>query len=985
RSAVKPKITISKFALSVDQGKDETAYEARGTAKARKSDREVTSRSVSKTLSGFARKSWISGSRSPSPGTRSGQDIVQDGATLDVQAKGLSISSPKLSQVDKTEEKGEVARSPSRRGTVSSKKTRRPLSAFLQKSTAETTLPRSPSLTSLRKSLSGDKLRSLDKSLPSSERIPPMPRSMSTERLQSIGFDTSKRKDELWSAFRALDGDFQKFKSKSSALKANIVRSSLLPFLRSYAHHQSNKVLRPEDLDRRINILNKWWTGLLEVLNGRNNQTISGTDRPILLEGMAGIMVRPEWRLPPSPFASSFDRLQHIPLKSRSTTSLESTASEFLTESIHHNVRNMFVQNLLAQMAFVVDRMSLRNAAASLVAFCGKAAAYAFFFCPGVADILVRLWATPFDKLRHVLEEYGIPRNTDLRSSSNATVSEFPPCLHPLAFTSLRSTKTYLRRQPPLPLGAASIPWHGHWLARWCGRDSDLFFVFTKYYHILLSEFSSADTGRQERVCAPGLIMVHAQILTLLDSTIHRQTGQPPSSIPHSPSSVTFDDMLAGPDASAAALPLPPASVIRSMSENRLIILLRDFLSEQSSDFDSARRTFAEAFSDLLKAAARRTSLFDHNACFTLCDLMEEAVAILARYHHATDSLSSLLDWSFWLDVSKLMVASQNSMTKIRLFAFLYGVWKIITTDEQRKRDLCLGWLLNEDCFLEHFNHWCPMVRAYFMRLLCWRLGRYDGEASELDIHLAPDGMFLPLEVVVPPSSSTQPTAYERYSSLDTLSLFDRRSSSGKGPSTISSDSEISSSAGKKRWGLLKNMIPFSTPGGDRARIKSVSHPSTQDDADQTRSNLSSYADTTIKDGQTSDGSPNELSGIDEVPNGVTHTALHHRKFSFRFSLEWMERPHNFGKDRRLYHPRLPTPAQTYLQSTRAETFESTPRKPAGLAISCSRYAGRALAEWTLTVIECQNFFERRKSEGVPGNKWVETPTLGVDSFRKIG
>ncbi len=213
RPVVKPKITISKFALSDEQGKDDTAYESRGTVKARKSDREIISRSVSRSLSGFARKSWISGSRSPSPDTRSGQDFIQDGATSDLQASGLSRCPPKLLQTDKTVEKSEApesAKSPSRKGTVLNKKTRRPLSAFLQKSTAETILPRSPSLTSLRKSLSSDKLPSLDRSLPSSERIPPMPRSMSTERLQSMGVDMSKKKDELWSAFRALDGDFHK-------------------------------------------------------------------------------------------------------------------------------------------------------------------------------------------------------------------------------------------------------------------------------------------------------------------------------------------------------------------------------------------------------------------------------------------------------------------------------------------------------------------------------------------------------------------------------------------------------------------------------------------------------------------------------------------------------------------------------------------------------------------------------------------------------
>jgi hypothetical protein len=59
--------------------------------------------------------------------------------------------------------------------------------------------------------------------------------------------------------------------------------------------------------------------------------------------------------------------------------------------------------------------------------------------------------------------------------------------------------------------------------------------------------------------------------------------------------------------------------------------------------------------------------------------------------------------------------------------------------------------------------------------------------------------------------------------------------------------------------------------------------------------------------------------------------------------------------------------------------------KPEGAAANSSRYAGRALAEWAIIVHECQNFFERRKNEGVPSNKWVETPTLGVEAFRRPG
>lgn len=48
-------------------------------------------------------------------------------------------------------------------------------------------------------------------------------------------------------------------------------------------------------------------------------------------------------------------------------------------------------------------------------------------------------------------------------------------------------------------------------------------------------------------------------------------------------------------------------------------------------------------------------------------------------------------------------------------------------------------------------------------------------------------------------------------------------------------------------------------------------------------------------------------------------------------------------------------------------------------------YAGRALSEWALTVQECNNFGERRRTEGVGGWKWIEVPMLGVEGFRKYG
>ena len=520
-----------------------------------------------------------------------------------------------------------------------------------------------------------------------------------------------------------------RFLSKSSALKSNVIRSTLLPFLSRYREHPSNKTLRPEDLDRRVSILNKWWTGLLEMLNGQNQQSISGTDRPVFLDAVAGIMIRPEWRLTPS----AIDQSTRRPPQSRSTTSLSSNASEFLAESVYHNVRNTFVQNLLSQMAFVVDKMSLRNAPASLVSFCGKAAAYAFFFCPGVAEILVRLWDTRLDTFKRVLAAYEHQRSNP-EDVERQFLSSFPSCLHPLAFTTLPRMIKSLRRCPPFPLGAAHINWYGNWRNRWSGKDSDLFFVFAKHFHILVCECLQEGVSKQERLLVPGMLSVHAQILSILDTTIHRPKGQARIEINNGPSSVTFDDVLQSADASATALPLPPTNTNRSVAENRLIMLLRDLMADKSSAMVPVRQVFVQSFVDLLQGTARRTSLFDNNACYALCDFMEEVTSILSRYGCEMIAPEPLLDWGFWFDVGRQMLLSNNNMTEIRFFAFLYSTWNIITNDERRREDLCLGLLLDRSVFATYFKHWSPMIRAYFHRLLCWRLARCDGDASTLDV-----------------------------------------------------------------------------------------------------------------------------------------------------------------------------------------------------------------------------------------------------------
>ncbi|TKA28397.1 hypothetical protein B0A50_03864 [Salinomyces thailandicus] len=1010
-------------------------------------------------------------SRSPSPAKEEvvrpyqvGKDAAPAPAPVSALSRGKSLlrrktdpgktPKPSKSVVKEASQDSGEERQITRKPTLLRRKSSR--TSLFRGSTGENAAPDGvppvPKVPAMLKSFSSDKLLTYRTVI---DRAAPVPRLLSSDRVPSGGVSMPIRKrDELWSAFRGLDGDYTKFVSKSLAFKATVVRNTLLPFLRTYAAHPSNHNLRPEDLDRRASILNKWWTGMIEMLHGRNNQSISGTDRPAILDGISGVMERPEWRLAPSPFCPLNDRMNGMNTpRSRSITSISSGASEFLVESVHHNVRNIFVQNLSSQMAFVVDKMSLRNASASLVAFCGKASAYAFMFVPGMADVLVRLWDLQSDTLRRVLDGYGIGKFDNLTETSASVVYSFPPALHQLGFASLMKYMRKLRTPPPLPLGTANIQWWGHWLERWSGRESDLFYVFTKHFHILATDFLPEDPSNNERMCAPGMLLVHAQILTNLDATIHRdanQKSQDPTAVGPSP---TFDDVLGDPDAVATALPLPPVNAIRTMAENRLIMLIRDFLSDRNPDHPIARRLFAESFNDLLQTAAKGTSLFDHAACYTLLDFLEEALPILVRFEHMKESKGPLLNSAFWQAVCKKMISSQNTMTEIRLYAFLYAVWTPVVCDLGRKADLCVGLLLDPEVFESRFNHWCPMVRAYYMRLLCWRVGRFDGEAQEGDImiletmlerlqsswsshlylreqaeksgnlppptnpcnpapgrrlliirtdtQLAPASSFLSFDGLGPretPSSHAQLQS-KRFSTLSHLVEVDSRPETSN---PIIDADEPTETRGRGLGGFLRKMM-----GTSRNRSKSQGPPLRQRDSARAASAealarpaepLPERPTNHLTRASTDDGrhntrfcrsSPSDLTNPSSQFPNPTRPHGPHRNFCFKFNLE--HNPNNLTKHvpgpLRLLPPRLPLPAQLFLQAhseraAGASTF-ATPCEPRGTMQGHARYAGRALAEWAVVVGECQSFFDRRRHEGVPGNRAVETPVLGVEVFRR--
>ncbi|PFH57084.1 hypothetical protein XA68_15521 [Ophiocordyceps unilateralis] len=763
-------------------------------------------------------------------------------------------------------------------------------------------------------------------------------------------------RDPLWATFRSLDAEIRGFSIKHTAQRVSHIKTVLVPFLRTAPDRASVRSLSIEDLDRRAVIFHKWWAAILDMLYDRAQHPVPGVDRPALLEAATLLMMRPEWRQATSYLQPLADRSPSERVRSRSwTTTSKSTdcsqRSMRLAESAEHNVRTLFVTNLVKQMGYVVDKMSVRHAPLSLVNFSGKTCAYAFFFAPGVADILVRLWGLTPELIRRAAEALGLPRRDG--GESDDIVALFPPNLGPFGWTSARSMWDVLKQIPKMSLLVARIGWTGPWVSRWKGRDTDLFFIFCKYFHVLSDQFMPQGLPMTEKARSPAFVLVQAQLLSVLDTTIHRQMV-----IEHAYSPPLID-AVHGSDATAMSMPLPPTNLMKGMSENGMVMLLRDFLSEDAPQMMGPRHTFAEAFACLMKSATCRTSQFDSAACFTLCDLLDE---VLTVYHdfESRDASPSYVDWEFWLDVCKRIMGSLNTMSEVRMLSFIYSIWDAATKDPRRKATLCLDWLLTEETFNSFFNNWCPMVRAYYQRLLCWRICRDDGNTGETDVKIMmtaamrlrtawshylylrkaaeESGRAAPSTVPTCPAlgkkfmivrqeiSSPQPGLFMGFDTFARTSCIDGLPGSGL------ADGQKGDS--RKQWSLLSKVLSMTTKTTAAAFEGDAKSPTGDGDslAPTRRGGMAEHPTRPAPlfgpcRGAKVSTARSTASEGDSVCSSPTYEEP---KYSFKFILGWHQQPGSSAAGRELTRPRLPAPAQSQVMVRwRAGSMASSSSRPA--------------------------------------------------------
>ncbi|PHH53044.1 UPF0592 membrane protein C7D4.03c [Ceratocystis fimbriata CBS 114723] len=774
----------------------------------------------------------------------------------------------------------------------------------------------------------------------------------------------SRLPDPLKASFRDLESEATKFETKTLPQRMQSVRTTVLPFLQRNGNNTSHKTICLEDMESRANTLNRWWTLLLDLLDGNRHQPIAGVDRLPLVEAVTLMMMRPEWRQTTSYFMPLLERCPGERVRARSwTNASNSTLSDneaaYLMESAEHNIRAMFIANLARQLEIVTDKMSQRHASLGITNFCGKALAYGFFFVPGAADALVQLWGFKSSLIQRVADHFGLPRRST--GESEDIVALFPPYLGRLGWTSVRSVGAMLKKTPKMPPNISKIQWRGPWVNRWQGRDTDVFFIFVKYFHLLSQEFMPTNLPLVEKARSPGFVLVHSQLLAILDATINRHAVLEAYAAGPMPSSAAGAD-ASGTDAFSAFMPYGagPMDLMKGMSENRSLKLLKDFLSELSPSMAQAKRGFGEAYAALMKATASTTSQFNQAACITLCDFLEEALQIYDSHEEPGNLATEYIDWEFWMKAMQLMLQSHNTMIEIRGLCLVYAIWDIIARQSNRKKMFCMNWLLSEEVFDTFFNNWCPMVRAYYMRLLCWRICRDTGSANEVDaqifvtvserlkttwahyLHLKNESELNGTRL--PNSSPSHPSPGKKFMIIRTevhvvqngMTMgFD---SVGRIPNiedtTLPEDvfnnlvpAAVDKPADtKKRWSLAS--IGKALLGGDSH--SSEEYASTLSNPNN---NSNKKALARPKSGGNDGPPPPPPKGHVSSPSDASSTGsspmFDAQRYVFRFLLNWHPHACMAAPEMALARPRLPAPAQAWVSARRKSG--SQPPVPAGL------------------------------------------------------
>ncbi|ODV78594.1 DUF1765-domain-containing protein [Suhomyces tanzawaensis NRRL Y-17324] len=577
----------------------------------------------------------------------------------------------------------------------------------------------------------------------------------------------------LLKQYKHLELELNRFNSKkynpaknSGVLKSNILRTSLLPFLRS-GHKLHRYFPKHSKVYKSLTsvitaILLKWWTSLLANLKttgplstaastsaalGDSYSTIPASDRNAYLECISRIVALDDWSKVDDDFFSQYSSL------------------------------------LTSTLEYCIDKMTnLKTLSLSVSAFVGKIFAYSFFTLPHVSNALLFLLNVKqsfFESTSSI-----ITPSSASKASVDHLKSIFPLHLHHLInFQGIRVASKkqagFLNCVPPPahPVNGIKDP-NGSWVRRWCNCDSNVFNSFFRHYVDIiqkrLSDGFDPDATDLLLVNCPGFNVIFSHILQIFKISITKistttvnkflslliKASPPP--VPPTPTSGINS-------AKSNAPPTPPPfipglnvkhcdvyynSIVKIFKTIRDILHSASFTANRVSSSASTCREHEDLISyslvkfvdRLFVSISKETSVYDSNKNGLILNIVYE---FINHVFNNMNSSPSAISWEFWLSCNYMMLKhTDHIQVVLKNLSFLFNIWDMVPESlSSLRQDLNLGnvelappylnwitnlnesykanfidWLISNEIFQRYFIHWNPIVRSYYARFLVWRL-----------------------------------------------------------------------------------------------------------------------------------------------------------------------------------------------------------------------------------------------------------------------
>ncbi|EGW31580.1 uncharacterized protein SPAPADRAFT_154950 [Spathaspora passalidarum NRRL Y-27907] len=587
---------------------------------------------------------------------------------------------------------------------------------------------------------------------------PTVTRSNSANSISSP--DTDKLIKSLLKQFKKLEVELHKFNSRKFnhnnngvILKGNILRTSLLPFLRTA--NQLNEYFSKDSpiyislTSVIVSILIKWWNSLIGnlVLTPSASATsstastsahvetihysnISASDRNAYLECISRIISREEWKY-------------------------------------YQDDTNDYNALLIRTLDYCIDKMStFKTLSASFSAFIGKVFAYSFFKLPNVSNALLFLL-----NVKQITFETCMKRLTGFERTS-IDKSLFAQHLHSILNYNGISTGLVTKGQkscmncmptPKHPVKGIKDP-NGDWVRRWCCSDSNVFNSFFRHYIDIIQKLMEEEDKNVDLISCPGFTVIITHVFQILQVAVARISNNYPNPtkgpIHAQTTNLSPKQQLRGTsDKILPPLP-PPVSFNINMKQSdiyynsfiKIFKTIRDIaycatLNEKS--IDGATASLVRMIDLCLISMAKETSVYDFNKNGLIMSIANEFINHIVN-NNPTNEVSYLINWEFWLGCNYMMIKhSDHVQIILKNFAFLFNIWDMIpetlsqlvklgdgkvsisqteepykwlTNLEESFKVNFINFLTGSEMFQRFFCHWNPVIRSYYIRLLVWRI-----------------------------------------------------------------------------------------------------------------------------------------------------------------------------------------------------------------------------------------------------------------------